>query len=58
MIDKLSEVTVSKKAINGTEELPGAKLTIELKEAAEKDASLKDIKVAGGAVSPVSSPPE
>ena len=55
MIDKLSEVTVSKKAINGTEELPGAVLTIELKEAAEEDADLKNIKVGGGAVSPASS---
>ncbi|MBP0978410.1 MAG: hypothetical protein J6P89_09575, partial [Oscillospiraceae bacterium] len=55
MIDELSEVTVSKKAINGTEELPGAVLTIELKEAAEEGASLKDIKVGGGAVSPASS---
>ncbi len=55
MIDELSEVTVSKKAINGTEELPGAKLTIELKEAAEEGASLKNITVGGGAVSPASS---
>ncbi|MDD6827693.1 MAG: SpaA isopeptide-forming pilin-related protein, partial [Oscillospiraceae bacterium] len=53
MKDLASEITVSKKDINKSEELPGAKLTIKLTEASkDKNATLTSVKVGGGAVSP------
>ncbi len=50
IVDKLSEITVSKKEINQTEELPGAVLKIILTESTKTEkATLEKIKVSGGA---------
>jgi len=45
--DNISTINISKKAVAGSEELPGAKMTLTLKKAAKADATLEGVKESG-----------
>ncbi len=52
MKDAPSEIRISKRDINGTDEIPGAVLTVTLTKPANEGADLSAVSVSGGAVSP------